>query len=85
MIQLWSRSPTDKSANASVPLPSVFRNCPTVPSDVGYTNPDSVACPDVFSVPSTTTPSLMLMIDESAELMVVPRTVIASKYYVSCA
>ena len=72
------KSPSDRSANASVPEPSVFRNCPTVPSDVGYASPDSVACPDVFSVPSTTTPSLMLMIDESAELIVVPRNVIAS-------
>ena len=72
------RSPSDRSANASVPEPSVFRNCPTVPSEVGYANPDSVACPDVFSVPSTTTPSLMLMIDESAEVIVVPRIVIAS-------
>ena len=50
------RSPSDRSANASVPEPSVLRNCPMVPSDVGYANPDSVACPDVFSVPSITTP-----------------------------
>ena len=72
------RSPSDRSANASVPLPSVLRNCPTVPSEVGYANPDSVACPDVFRVPSTTTPSLMLIVEESAELKVVPRIVIAS-------
>ena len=75
--QIYVRN-KDKSANDNVPDPSVFKNWFADPSDVGNASPDNVACPETLNVPSTISPSLMLIDDESLELKVVPRTVIES-------
>ena len=72
------KSPNDTSANDNVPDPSVFKNWFADPSDVGNASPDNVACHETLNVPSTISPSLMLIDDESLELKVVPRTVIES-------
>ena len=67
------RSPKDKSANDRVPEPSVFKNCPIVPSDVGSVSPEKV------NVPVTSTLSANVIFVESAALKVVPLTVTASR------
>ena len=72
------KSPRDKSANDNVPEPFVFKNCPVVPSDVGYANPPSVACPDTTNAPVISTASANVIFDESAALKVVPFNVTAS-------
>ena len=72
------KSPNDKLANDKVTEPSVLRNCPVDPSDDGYVSHAKVTAPDTFKVPSTISPSFMLIDEESLEFSVVPRTVILS-------
>jgi hypothetical protein len=45
--------------------------------DPRFVAPESVAAPETFIVPSTTSPSFTLMIEESSELKVVPFILIA--------